>query len=105
MITWGYDYDKKKGSYRLTRPDQDKVELGILQGLAAYNLPDAYRHLYGYNETAKIGSWRTYRFDHIFASQELSAQSIVYLHALDPHRLSDHVPVEAVFAPKTALSE
>ncbi len=75
IITWGYDYDKKKGSYRLTRPDQDKVERRVLQGLAAYNLPDVYRLFHGYRkgESEKVCIWRTYRYDHIFASQALSA--------------------------------
>ena len=99
IITWGYDYDKKKEKYRLTRPDQDKVERGILQGLAAYNLHDVYRLLHGYqnSESVKAHSWRTYRYDHIFASQAMSAQSIDYLYILHEQQLSDHVAIEAVF--------
>lgn len=46
IITWGYD--KKKGNYRLTRPDQDKAERSVLQGLVAYGLTDAYRRDHGY---------------------------------------------------------
>jgi hypothetical protein len=60
-------------------------------------------HGYENSESAQLGSWRTYRYDHIFASQALSAQSIAYLYSLHEHRLSDNVPIEAVFAPKTAL--
>lgn len=107
VITWGYDFDKKKGDYRLVRPDQDKIERCILQGLAAYNLPDVYRLLYGYENgsSGKVGSWKTYRYDHIFASQALSAQSIAYLYTLNAHRLSDHVPIEAIFTLKTASQE
>jgi len=103
IITWGYDFNKNKGSYRLARADQHEAEWRVLRGLAAYNLPDAYRliHRYGSSESAKVGSWRKYRFDHIFASQTLAAQSVTYLHMLNAQRLSDHVPIEAVFAPKT----
>jgi exodeoxyribonuclease III len=105
IITWGYGYDKKKGSYRLTRPDIDKFEWRVLRGLAVYNLPDVYRHFHGYQNCEKVCSWRTYRYDHIFASQALSAQSIAYLYTLHEHRLSDHVPIEAVFALKTVPQE
>lgn len=62
-----------------------------------------FRLLHGYEngESAMVGSWRTYCYDHIFASQALSAQSIVPLYTLKAHQLSDHMSIEAVFAPQT----
>ena len=62
-----------------------------------------FRLLHGYEngESAMVGSWRTYGYDHIFASQALSAQSIVYLYTLKAHQLGDHMSIEAVFAPRT----
>lgn len=97
VITWGYD--KKKGNYRLTRPDQDKVERSVLQGLVAYDLTDAYRRVHGYENcgSEETFSWRTYRYDHIFASQALYPQSVHYLQEVRQLRLSDHVPIEVVF--------
>ena len=62
-----------------------------------------FRLLHGYEngESAMVGSWRTCGYDHIFAFQALSAQSIVYLYTLKAHQLSDHMSIEAVFAPRT----
>jgi endonuclease/exonuclease/phosphatase family metal-dependent hydrolase len=39
------------------------------------------------------------RYDHIFASRALNATSCDYLVALFDDQLSDHAPVEVVFAP------
>ncbi len=107
IITWGYDYNKAKDAYRLTRLDQDRAERRVLQGLATYNLPDAYRLLHGYanEQGAKGSSWKNYRYDHIFASQALAAQSVTYLDTLYSQGLSDHVPIEAVFAPQASLQQ
>jgi endonuclease/exonuclease/phosphatase family metal-dependent hydrolase len=107
IITWGYDYDKEQGIYYLTDPDQDEVERRVLQGLADYNLPDVYRLFHGYEngEAKKVWSWKSYRYDHIFASKALSIQNINYLYKIYEQRLSDHVPIEAVFAPQTVPQE
>jgi hypothetical protein len=59
-------------------------------------------HEYENGESAMVGSWRTYGHDHIFAFQALSAQSIVYLYTLKAYQLSDHMSIEADFAPQTA---
>jgi endonuclease/exonuclease/phosphatase family metal-dependent hydrolase len=41
------------------------------------------------------------RFDHIFASHLLEVVECEYLHDLrEVQKLSDHAPIEALFAPK-----
>ncbi|WP_373324563.1 endonuclease/exonuclease/phosphatase family protein [Reticulibacter mediterranei] len=101
-ITWGQSYSKSKGCYYVRRKEVErhKAEFRVLRGLADYDLSDAYRRVHGYR-SEKVYSWRTYRYDHIFASQALVPLSISYLNLLQEHQLSDHVPIEAIFVPKT----
>jgi exonuclease III len=101
-ITWGQRYSKRKGCYCVKGEEQYKAEIRVLRGLADHDLADVYRRFHGY-ASEKVCSWREYRYDHIFASHALSAQSISYLNPFKEHRLSDHVPIEAVFAPQTVL--
>jgi exodeoxyribonuclease III len=81
----------------------DRAERNVLSGLAAYNLPDAYRQLYlrdgqDYRpDFSWCGRGSTRRYDHIFASSRLRAASCTYLHGFREAGLSDHAPVEAVF--------
>ncbi len=78
-------------------------ELGVLTGLAEYDLPDVYRLLHGY--TVEEASWILRRkgtevgrrFDHIFASRGLVPLTCEYLHDLRSSGLSDHSPIEATF--------
>ena len=52
---------------------------------------------YIYNRGKRIGR----RFDHIFASHLLEVVECEYLHDLrEVQKLSDHAPIEALFAPK-----
>lgn len=66
-----------------------------------------FRLLHGYEngESAMVGSWRTYCYDHIFASQALSAQSIVPLYTLKAHQLSDLCPLKPFLLPKQVLKK
>jgi exonuclease III len=76
------------------------AELSMLQGLAAYDLVDVFRALHGYSQPA--ASWhglrRGYRIDHVLASRSLRPTCCQYVDALRTERLSDHAPIEAVFA-------
>jgi exonuclease III len=108
IITWGQDivegkaviWDKWHGD---SGARWDRAERSILAGLAAHDLPDVYRQLHGYGPAAQAYSYikkgDKMRYDHIFASRSLNATSCEYL--LEPlnQRLSDHAPVEALFAP------
>ncbi len=101
IITWGYD--KRLGNYTLARPYQHEVEFKVLQGLASFDLPDAYRSIHGYENgsTEEAWSWqvRGYkrRYDHIFASKALRPLSAQYLQNIRTLQLSDHTPIEVVF--------
>ncbi len=103
-ITWGQYYSKRKGCYCVRGAKQYEVEIRVLRGLADHDLPDVYRRFHGYG-SENVCSWRTYRYDHIFASRALIPQRISYLHSLKEHRLSDHVPIEVIFALKTVPQE
>jgi exonuclease III len=105
-ITWGQSYSKSKGCYYVRRKEEEqhKAEFRVLRGLADHDLSDAYRRVHGYG-SENVCSWKTYRYDHIFTSRALVPQSISYLNSLKEHQLSDHVPIEVVFAPKTVPQE
>lgn len=106
IITWGYS--GKSGKYFLTPAGQyqHEVEHNIMYGLGEYcNMPDAYRRFHGYATCNADGAWswqthngKKYRFDHIFASKTLFLQDIHYLHSIGQRNLSDHTPIEVVFA-------
>lgn len=92
-----------------SRPDMrerwDLAERSVIQGLAAFDLPDVYRGLHGYGP--REPTWIPHtgrkdvvrRYDHLFASRSLNPVACRYLHGLREARLSDHSPVEAVFEP------
>lgn len=105
-ITWGQSYSKSKGCYYVRRKEEERhqAEFRVLRGLADHDLSDTYRRVHGYG-SEEVCSWRTYRYDHIFASEALISQSISYLTSFKEHQLSDHVPIEAIFAPKTVPQE
>jgi exonuclease III len=106
IITWG---EKIKSTGEVTiiplRARWDAGERSVLQGLAAFDMPDVFRALNGYE--AEAYSWfhttkhRTTkrRFDHIFASQALNAVECRYLTHLVDDGLSDHAAIEALFHP------
>jgi exonuclease III len=88
----------------------DRGERQVLQGLATYDLHDAYRWLYGY--TTPAYSWYIVRkdplqqarlvgrrFDHCFASAALRPVSCTYLQTFRESGLSDHAALELVFSP------
>ncbi|MFL5804039.1 MAG: endonuclease/exonuclease/phosphatase family protein, partial [Roseiflexaceae bacterium] len=116
IVTWGQDMlpDGRivlEGTWRdpAGREDTserwDRGERNVLAGLAAYDLPDVYRaiHKYGVQEFSWywVGRDRQVgrRFDHVFASSSLGAKVCSYLHDFRERKLSDHAPIEAVFAP------
>lgn len=109
VITWG-QRQAHDGSWRVCRTrcgrpgvDWDSGERQVLTGLAEFDLVDVYRSLHGYGIAEK--SWilrrgdRTVerRFDHVFASAQLTAVTCRYLHELRECGLSDHSPVEVEF--------
>ena len=108
-ITWGQQVTRTN---KVILKDKElrwhKGELSVLRGLEKYNLPDIFRHLYGYElqdysffvrRKGEVVSRR--RFDHVFASQELQPQTCDYLHQFREMGLSDHSPIEVLFSPNT----
>lgn len=105
IITWGYN--KRHGDYVLKDSRQHELELRMLRELSTYDLHDVYRRLHGYGEQTREEGWSwcyrdqfKYRFDHVFASATLCPMQAQYLHSFRELRLSDHRPLEAVFAPR-----
>jgi len=103
IITWGYQ--RRQGAYYLRNQHQHALELRILHGLRTYDLCDVFRRLYGYAEHSQDVGWSwcyqnhiRYRFDHIFASNALCPNQAHYLHFFRELHLSDHAPLEALFA-------
>jgi exonuclease III len=76
----------------------------VLEGLAKFDLADVYRSLYGY--AVHDFSWYLKRkgrivgcrFDHVFAAACLRPIRCEYLHSFREAALSDHSPIEVVFA-------
>ncbi len=86
---------------------QHELELRMLRELSTYDLHDVYRRLHGYGEQTLEEGWSwcyrdqfKYRFDHVFASATLCPMQAQYLHSFRELRLSNHRPLEAVFAPR-----
>jgi len=85
------------------------AERSVMVDLADHDLTDVYREVNGYGDDAyswiaeNNGNEFPRRFDHVFASQRLHATEASYLHEYDD--LSDHTPLEVVFAPKGGLHE
>jgi exonuclease III len=115
VVTWGQDILSDgvivlEGTWRdpAGREDTserwDRGERNVLRGLAAYDLADVYRSLHGYTTQEFSWYWSGRgrqvgrRFDHIFASS-LGARLCSYLHTFRKTGLSDHAPIEVVFAP------
>lgn len=117
VVTWGQHINRKgmavirkhmRGGEGLR---WDQGERQVLQGLATYDLHDAYRRLHGYAMQAY--SWYPQRkdphrqaqmmgrrFDHVFASASLHPVSCTYLQAFRESGLSDHAVLEIVFVPE-----
>jgi endonuclease/exonuclease/phosphatase family metal-dependent hydrolase len=96
-ITWADHYPRHEALW-------DAAELSVLRGLAHFDLPDVFRDLNGWDATdvsfvAKRGDNEVgRRFDHVFASKALKAQTCDYVHEWREQRLSDHSAIETVFA-------
>jgi endonuclease/exonuclease/phosphatase family metal-dependent hydrolase len=110
VICWGKRLTKR-GHWVLQRSrkggpahEWERGEASVLVGLGEFDLNDVFRRVNGYHVPAfsiamKHGSTITRRrFDHILASGSLGAVSCKYLHDLREQGLSDHAPIEAVFA-------
>ena len=81
-------------------------ELSVISGLAQFNLKDVYRELNGY--PPKDFSWYSRphigrRFDHVFASDDLSAIECKYVHEWRIKKLSDHSAIEVIFLPEAVI--
>lgn len=112
VMTFG-QYHNKQGQIATSRTisrfsgfQWDQAERNILTGLAQYDLADVYRQLHGYNNVDEHSWYHVYkghrkgfRLDHIFASASLNPVECRYLHDLREAGLSDHSPIEAIFAP------
>ena len=110
VITWGQDVlpDGKAvimGRWRGGTGERwDAGERNVLRGLAHFDLSDVFRAVNGYKPQEfswylkRKGTLVGRRFDHVFASASLQPTSCSYLHALREAGLSDHSPIEAVFA-------
>ena len=106
VITWGEDEVEGQiacwGKYGgRTGKEWDAGERSVLQGLAKFDLHDAFRGLHGFGVQAF--SWYLKRkqktigrrFDHIFVSRRFKVLACDYLHQIRAANLSDHSPVEA----------
>ena len=82
----------------------DAGERSVLVGLAAYDLPDVFRELHGFERQEFSWCWHGRgrevgrRFDHVFASRRLQAHVCRYVHEVRQDRLSDHSAILVDFA-------
>ena len=107
IVTFGHRV-RQNGTIAIRRGQERWAsgELGVLQGLAQYGLPDIFREVNGYDVEAF--SWFAKRkslairrrFDHVFASGDLNAFVCQYMTHVVDQRLSDHAAIRAVFEPK-----
>jgi exonuclease III len=106
VITWGEDEVNGQivcwGRYKgRTGKEWDAGERSVLEGLADFDVHDAFRRLHGFGVEAfswyltRKGTAIGRRFDHILASRRFSVLGCNYLHALREAKLSDHSPIEA----------
>jgi exonuclease III len=103
-LTWARR--NKNGSFNKQRGYNsqlwDQAERKVLSGLADFDLPDTYRLVNGYvrvNDFSYYAGGNGRRYDHIFSSQSLRALECSYIHSLREAKLSDHLPIVAVFEP------
>jgi endonuclease/exonuclease/phosphatase family metal-dependent hydrolase len=75
------------------------AERSVILGLADHQLPDVFRSLHRYSlfPTSWIQQGARRRYDHVFASRLLHADSCIYHEEWLTRRLSDHAAVEATF--------
>lgn len=89
-IPFGYD----KGPELSQR--QVNAELRLLKGIGHLGLIDVFREQHGYGEIDAVDtSWKSKRYDHLFAPQPLEAASCFY--DQDGLECSDHAPLIAEF--------
>ena len=110
VICWGKTL-AKDGRWRLksshrggSAKDWEQGEASVLVGLRQFDLLDVFRQINGPSvpafsiEMTRGSTVTRRRFDHILASRSLGVVACQYLHALRQQGLSDHAPIEAVFA-------
>jgi exonuclease III len=96
IVTWA---DHHPGQMRRW----DLAERNLLDGLAAWDLADAFRGLHGYGVAEaswvgrRFGREVGYRIDHVLAAAALRPLACEYLHGWREAGLSDHSPIEARF--------
>ncbi|SNR65396.1 Exonuclease III [Halorubrum ezzemoulense] len=87
-----FGHDKRSGFRRR----KVSAELNILKGLGHLGMRDVFREQHGYGDLEVADtSWKSKRFDHIFASDDLPATSCWYDHT--GLESSDHAPIIAEF--------
>jgi exonuclease III len=110
IVTWAQKMDKQGRAILRVRfrggpgARWDAAERNVLEGLAKFDLADVYRAVHGY--AVHDFSWYLKRkgmivgrrFDHVFAAACLKPVSCEYLHSFREAALSDHSPIEVVFA-------
>ena len=89
----------------------DAAERSLLEGLADWDLSDAFRLLNGYDRQDASWVFHTrarrkagHRLDHVLASRSLNPVYCDYHHGWREAGLSDHSAIEAVFDPAAGRS-
>ena len=106
-------YESEKGeieTFASNHPEHearwDAAERSLLEGLAAWDLADAFRALNGYGRRDVSWVFHTrrrrkaaHRLDHILAAASLNPAYCDYVHEWREAGLSDHSAMEAIFEP------
>jgi exonuclease III len=93
------------GDYRNRGCEWEDAEQAVITGLSAHGLRDVFRAAHGYERRAysHINGRVRRRFDHLFASEHFATQAVDYrIDWLEPPRRSDHAPLWADLALRTA---
>ncbi|WP_170864918.1 endonuclease/exonuclease/phosphatase family protein [Halogranum amylolyticum] len=89
-VPFGYNKDRE------VRQRYVNAELNILKGLGHLGMVDVFRAQHGYGGLEiEDTSWRSKRFDHIFATKSLDVSQCYY--DVDGKEHSDHAPIIADF--------
>lgn len=89
-VPFGYD---KRPDFRNRKVS---AELNILKGLGHLGMRDVFRDQHGYGDlNVEDSSWKSKRFDHMFASEKLTQTDCYYDH--EGLNYSDHAPIIAEF--------
>ena len=91
------------GSYKSRGQPWEDAELAIVTGMGRFGMRDVFREKHGYKDGAGAGTYshevggKRRRFDHIFASAELTVADVQYEMEWLKRGLSDHAALWARF--------